>query len=103
MDEDEVVRRLSGRRVCRRCNHIWHIDFDPPTVSGTCDSCGGPLYQRDDDKPVTVRRRLDVYAAQTAPIVDYYADERVLIGIDATGPVESVTERAIDTLRRFNR
>ena len=103
VDEDEVVRRLSGRRTCRRCNHIWHIDFDPTTVEGVCDSCGGPLYQREDDRPATVRRRLEVYAEQTAPIVEYYADERVLVGIDATGPVESVTERAIDTLRRFNR
>jgi adenylate kinase len=102
VDEDEVVRRLSGRRTCRRCAHIWHIDFDPPAVRGVCDSCGGELYQRDDDRPSTIRRRLEVYAEQTAPIVDHYADLGVLIGIDATGPVESVTERAIDTLRRFS-
>jgi adenylate kinase len=103
VDEDEVVRRLSGRRTCRRCAHIWHVDFDPPTVRGVCDSCGGELFQRDDDRPETVRRRLEVYAEQTAPIVDHYAEQGVLIGIDATGPVESVTERAIDTLRRFYR
>jgi adenylate kinase len=102
VDEDEVVRRLSGRRTCRRCAHIWHVDFDPPTVQGVCDSCGGELFQRDDDRPDTVRRRLEVYAEQTAPIVDHYAEHGVLIGIDATGPVESVTERAIDTLRRFS-
>ena len=102
VDDDEVVRRLSGRRTCRRCNHIWHIDFDPPKVDGVCDSCGGELYQRDDDRPETVRRRLDVYAEQTAPILDYYADRRMLVGIDATGPVESVTERAVSALRRFS-
>ena len=102
VDDDEVVRRLSGRRTCRRCNHIWHIDFDPPKLDGTCDSCGGELDQREDDRPDTVRRRLDVYAEQTAPILDHYADLRMLVGIDATGPVESVTERAISALRRFS-
>lgn len=103
VDEDEVVRRLSGRRTCRQCNHIWHVDFDPPATEGVCDSCGGELYQRDDDKAEIVRHRLEVYAEKTAPIVDYYADLRLLIGLDATGPVESVTERAIESLRRFVR
>jgi adenylate kinase len=102
VDDDEVVRRLSGRRTCRRCNHIWHVDFDPPKVDGVCDSCGGELDQREDDRPETVRRRLEVYADQTAPILDHYADRRMLVGIDATGPVESVTERAISALRRFS-
>jgi adenylate kinase len=102
VDDDEVVRRLSGRRTCRRCNHIWHVDFDPPKVDGICDSCGGELDQREDDRPETVRRRLEVYADQTAPILDHYADQRMLVGIDATGPVESVTERAISALRRFS-
>jgi adenylate kinase len=101
VDDDEVVRRLSGRRTCRRCNHVWHVDFDPPIRAGTCDSCGGELYLREDDRPETVRRRLEVYAVQTAPILGYYADRGMLVGIDATGPVESVTERAIDALRRF--
>ena len=101
VDDDEVVRRLSGRRTCRRCNHIWHIDFDPPTREGICDSCGGTLEQREDDRPETIRRRLEVYATQTSPILDHYADRRMLVGIDATGPVESVTERAISALRRF--
>jgi adenylate kinase len=101
VDDDEVVRRLSGRRTCSRCNHIWHVDFDAPKVEGICDSCGGELEQREDDRPETVRRRLEVYATQTAPILDHYADRGMLVGIDATGPVESVTERAIDALRRF--
>jgi len=101
VDDDEVVRRLSGRRTCRRCNHVWHVDFDPVTVDGVCDSCGGRLYQRDDDKASTVRHRLQVYADKTAPIVGFYADRGIVIGIDATGPVESVTERAVSALRRF--
>lgn len=102
VDDDEVVRRLSGRRTCRRCNHVWHQAFDPETVANVCDSCGGELYQRADDKVEIVRHRLDVYANNTAPIVGFYNDRRLLSGIDATGPVESVTERAISTLRRFN-
>lgn len=102
VDDDEVVRRLSGRRTCRRCNHVWHLNFDPAKVEDVCDSCGGQLYQRRDDRAEIVRRRLDVYANETAPIVGFYADRRLLSGIDATGPVESVTERAISALRRFD-
>ncbi len=103
VDEDEVVRRLSGRRTCRRCERVWHIMFDPPTRDGICDACGGELFQRDDDREETVRHRLEVYKKQTAPLVAYYADEGILIGIDATGPVEEVTERALAALRPFAR
>ncbi|MBL7501574.1 adenylate kinase [Frankia sp. CNm7] len=99
VDDDEVVRRLSGRRTCRSCGHIWHVDFDPPTVEDVCDRCNGALFQRDDDRPETIRHRLEVYAEQTAPLVAYYAERGVLIGIDATGPVDNVTERALDALR----
>jgi len=102
VDDDEVVRRLSGRRTCRKCGHVWHVDFDPPEVDGVCDHCGGELFQRDDDRPETVRHRLEVYAAQTAPLVAFYAARGVLIGIDATGPVDDVTERALDALRHFD-
>jgi len=103
VDEDEVVRRLSGRRTCRRCERVWHILFDPPTRDGICDACGGELFQRDDDREETVRHRLEVYTKQTAPLVAYYADEGILIGIDATGPVEEITERALAGLRPFAR
>lgn len=99
VDDDEVVRRLSGRRTCRSCGHIWHVDFDPPRVEDVCDRCGGALFQRDDDKAETIRHRLEVYAEQTSPLVAYYAERGVLIGIDATGPVDNVTERALDALR----
>lgn len=102
VDEEEVIRRLSGRRTCRSCGHIWHVDFDPPTRDGVCDHCGGNLFQRDDDKPDTVRHRLEVYAEQTSPLVAFYAEKGVLVGIDATGPVDNVTERAIAALRPFD-
>ncbi|HKE51868.1 MAG TPA: adenylate kinase [Actinomycetes bacterium] len=101
VDDDEVVRRLSGRRTCRVCGRVWHLDFDPPTMDSTCDQCGGELFQRDDDREETIRHRLEVYVEQTSPLIDFYADQGNLVGLDATGPVEDVTERAIAALRRF--
>jgi adenylate kinase len=103
VDDDEVVRRLSGRRTCRRCGHVWHALFDPPARPETCDDCGGELFQRDDDREETIRHRIDVYEQQTAPLISFYADEGILMGIDATGPVEEVTDRALSALRRFIR
>jgi adenylate kinase len=103
VDSDEVIRRLSGRRTCRKCGRVWHVAFDPPSVAGKCDECGGELFQRDDDREETIRHRLEVYQAQTQPLISYYADEGILLGIDATGPVEDVTERALLALRRFIR
>lgn len=101
VEDDEVVRRLSGRRTCAGCNHVWHLDFDPPAAEGLCDLCGGVLYQRDDDREETVRHRLEVYREQTAPLVGFYAQRGILVGIDATGPVDDVTERALASLRPF--
>jgi adenylate kinase len=102
VDDEEVIRRLSGRRTCRNCGHIWHLDFEPPSKQGICDDCGGDLFQRDDDLPETIRHRLDVYAEQTAPLVAFYADRGILIGIDATGLVEDITDRAIEALRHVD-
>jgi adenylate kinase len=101
VDDDEVVRRLSGRRTCRKCGRIWHVAFDPPTKDGICDVCGGELFQRDDDREETIRHRLEVYQEQTAPLASFYADEGILVGLDATGPVEEVTDRALAALRPF--
>jgi len=103
VDDDEVVRRLSGRRTCRRCGRVWHALFDPPAHINACDDCGGQLFQRDDDGEDTIRHRLEVYQEQTSPLVAFYADEGILLGIDATGPVDEITERALSALRRFNR
>jgi adenylate kinase len=103
VDGNEVVRRLSGRRTCRQCQHIWHILYDPPTVEGVCDACGGELFQRDDDKEEVIRHRLEVYSTQTEPLIAFYADEGILVGIDATGPVEEVTSRALAALEPYTR
>jgi adenylate kinase len=100
VDDDEVVRRLSGRRVCRSCGHAFHIEFDPPTREGICDICGGELYQRDDDRPETIRRRLDVYHAQTRPLVEYYETRDLLRFVIGTGAVDEVTARAIEALEQ---
>jgi adenylate kinase len=101
VDHEEVVRRLSGRRTCRKCGHIWQLEYDPPAQPGICDRCGGDLVLRDDDRPETVRHRLDVYAEQTSPLIEFYATRAQLVGIDAMGPVEDVTARAIEALRRY--
>lgn len=101
VDEDEVVRRIAGRRQCRGCKKIWHIEFDAPTHEGVCDRCGGELYQRDDDKVEVIEERLRVYRRDTAPLIDYFGAQGKLVGIDATGPVEDVTVRAIDALRSY--
>ena len=103
VDDDEVVRRLSGRRTCRRCGRVWHATFDPPSRPGICDDCGGELFQRDDDREETIRHRLEVYQQQTSPLIAFYADEGILLGIDATGPVDEITDRALNALRRFMR
>jgi adenylate kinase len=101
VDDEEVVRRLSGRRVCRRCGHVWHLDFDPSTRPDVCDRCEGELFQRDDDSEETIRHRLVVFGEQTAPLIGFYGERGILHGVDATGPVEDVTERASGVLRRF--
>ena len=102
VEHEEVVRRLSGRRTCQKCGHVWPLEYDPPKTADVCDRCGGALYQRDDDHPQTVRHRLDVYAAQTAPLIAYYDKRGQLVSIDALGAVEDVTERAIAALRQFS-
>ena len=101
VDHDEVVRRLSGRRTCGKCGHVWHMEFDPPSVPGICDKDGGELFQREDDKAETVRHRLEVYAEQTSPLIEFYAGRHQLVGIDAIGAVHEVTDRAIDVLKPY--
>jgi adenylate kinase len=98
-DDEELVRRLSGRRTCQGCGRIWHVDYDPTSVNNQCDECGSSLSQRDDDRPETIRRRLEVYREQTEPLVQFYADLGLLAVIDAVGTVDEVTLRAVQALR----
>jgi len=88
--EEEVVARLAGRWTCRQCGAIYHEQHSPPQVKGRCDKCGGDLYQRDDDKPETVRNRLSVYNQQTAPLTEYYARAGKLVEVNGEKDADSV-------------
>ncbi|MEV6171137.1 adenylate kinase [Streptomyces sp. NPDC051954] len=99
--EEEVVKRIAGRRICRRDSaHVFHVTYSPPKKAGVCDVCGGELYQRDDDSEDTVRKRLEVYHTQTEPIIDYYKTQGLVVTINAMGPVDEVTGRALEGLKR---
>jgi len=94
----ELLRRLTGRRICRQCGTAFHLVSAPPKTAGRCDQCDGELYQRDDDAEGTVARRLDVYETQTAPLLDYYKKRGLLVRVAGEGPVEGVAgliERAV--------
>jgi adenylate kinase len=84
VDDDEVIRRLSGRRTCVKNGHVYHLEFDPPKNEGICDQDGSRLVQRDDDKPETVKKRLAVYHDQTEPLINYYEEQGLLRRFDGT-------------------
>ncbi|MET9363055.1 adenylate kinase [Streptomyces sp. NPDC006632] len=99
--EDEVVKRIAGRRICRKDSaHVFHVAYNAPQQDGVCDKCGGELYQRADDTEDTVRKRLEVYHSETEPIIDYYRAQGLVITITALGKVNAVTQKAMDALRR---
>lgn len=99
--QDELLSRLSGRWNCRQCGSVYHERFQPPREAGRCDQCGGELYQREDDKPETARRRLEVYAQQTAPLIDYYRERGKLVEIDGHKSVEEVAENLLAAVEGF--
>lgn len=90
VSEQELLRRLTGRRVCEDCGATYHIDFDPPEEVGVCDVCGGDLYQREDDQEDVVRNRIQVYEDNTAPVVEHYDDEGLLVRVDGEGAPDGV-------------
>ncbi len=90
IEDDEAMRRITGRRVCRSCGAVYHVDFNPPKQEEVCDLDGGELYQRDDDKPDTVRNRLYVYYKQTSPLIGYYFAKQLLATIDGNQPIGDV-------------
>jgi adenylate kinase len=99
VSEQELVKRLSGRWICRNCQTPYHLISAPPKLSGKCDSCGGELYQRADDTPSTVRERLTTYFNQTVPLIDYYRETNRLREVDGEGEVDDVGNRIITALR----
>ena len=94
ISEPELLRRLTGRRICRRCQTVYHLISAPPRRPDVCDKCGGELYQREDDSEATVRHRLEVYAQQTAPLLAYYSERGLLVHVAGEGSIEAV-RRAI--------
>ena len=102
VSEEELLRRLTGRRVCRQCQTTYHLVSAPPQKPGVCDRCGGELYQREDDRAETVRRRLEVFARQTTPLLDYYRQRNLLTTVAGEGPIDSIRQaicRAAGTAR----
>lgn len=99
---DDIVRRLSGRRMCGQCGRSWHVEFNPTKVEGICDTCAGSLHQRKDDCQDSVRRRLELHERETAPLAGYYQDKGVLSRVDAVGTVEVVSERVLAVLTAHN-
>jgi adenylate kinase len=101
VSDDEIVRRLSGRLICRQCQSPYHLQFKPPKQDGRCDGCGGELYQRDDDNPVTVRARLKTFHAQTEPLIGYYRHAGLLTEIDGEGDVPAVTAATLKVAQQL--
>jgi adenylate kinase len=85
-----VLERLGGRRVCRKCGFNFHNVFNRPKVENVCDYCGGEVYTRDDDRPEAVQKRLEVYRAQTAPLIDFYRQKSLLVDIDARPQIDEI-------------
>lgn len=99
VDADELVERLIGRRTCRSCGRGYHVRFDPPRAADRCDACGGELFQREDDREETIRKRLAVYDQQTAPLIDYYRSAALLTELDGMLPIPVVQEQMLTALR----
>ena len=98
VDAEALVGRITGRRMCRSCGTPYHVTFSPSKVQGVCDACGGELYQRDDDKEETVRKRLEVYSSQTLPLIEYYRKQGIIVDIDGNQPMEKVTEAILKAI-----
>jgi len=96
--DDMIMKRLTGRRTCRKCSAMYHVVFTPPTTPDVCDACQGELYQREDDKEETIRNRLEVYKHQTAPLIQWYDGRSKLYPIAGVGTVDEITDRILDVL-----
>ena len=101
IDQEEVIRRLTGRRTCQDCGAVYHVDTRPPSEPGVCDECGGDVVQRDDDREEVVMNRLEVYRRQTEPLEYFYWERGLLRDVTAVGEVDEVTARAMDVLSEY--
>lgn len=100
VDTEELVRRLTGRRTCKNCGAMFHTLFHPPKTEGVCDRCGGPLYQREDDKEATIRTRLEEYQRQTSPLIHYYRSKSLLRSIEGVGRQDEIFQKIVGLLDR---
>ena len=96
--DEHIISRLGGRRACVSCGATYHVVYNPPKKEDVCDRCGGKLVLRDDDRPETVKNRLDVYHAQTQPLIDYYKDKKVLVTVDGTQSMDDVFSAILEKL-----
>ena len=96
---EQVVARLSGRRTCPKCKAVFHVEARPPKVAGVCDHCGAALYQREDDRPESIRVRMEAYEKSTAPLADFYRQRNLLVSITAEGSPEEIFKRSLDALK----
>jgi adenylate kinase len=96
---EQVVARLSGRRTCPQCKAVFHVQARPPKVEGICDHCGAKLYQREDDRPESVRVRMEAYETSTVPLADFYRSRGLLCSISADGAPEEIFERTMKVLQ----
>jgi len=97
--EEELIRRLTGRRSCPRCQRIYHLYFHPPQQKDQCDVCGEALIQREDDREETVKKRLRIYETETAPLLKFYGEQKILSKIDGRGSIEEVFKRLLQVLK----
>ena len=95
VSEEELLKRLGGRWICRQCQSPYHEVASPPKVKGKCDKCGGELYQRSDDVPATIKERLKVFFAQTAPLIDYYSKTGKLVEVNGEGGMDEIKQRIL--------
>ena len=96
--KDDLMKRLTGRRTCKGCQQMYNIYFSPPKKNGVCDRCGGELFHRDDDKEETIKRRLDVYDAQTAPLISYYKKSGILKSVIGVGGIDEIFKKVCSVL-----
>ena len=95
---EEIVARLGGRRTCSACKAVYHVETRQPRAEGVCDRCGGPLVQREDDRPESIRTRMRAYEENTRPLVDYYARKGTLVAVRASGDPEEILDRTLQAL-----
>ena len=100
LNDEELIKRLSGRRVCRNCGNSFHVDFVPPKKDGICDDCGGELYTRKDDQRDSIKNRLEVYYSQTEPLKQYYNEKGIILTIDASPAPKVVLENVLTKLKK---